>query len=124
MGAAMRRTGALDWPQSPAQVPGRKVEEANAVAHVEVDPDAVAGTASQIASASDRTSAPSGTITPAAPDPVSTAVAQTLAARMTAIEGYTAAAAAITSTRAAMVAASGAGYQAQEAANTSAVGGD
>jgi hypothetical protein len=76
------------------------------VAHVEVDPDAVAGTGSQIAAASLAT-APTVTVRPAAPDPVSTAVAQSFAARVNGIAGYTAAAGAVTSQRATMLAASG-----------------
>jgi hypothetical protein len=88
------------------------------VAHVEVEPDAVAGTASQLA-ATGRLPASAGvTISPAAPDPVSTAVAQTLTARLAGITAYTAAAGAITDERASMLTANGADYRQQEAANT------
>jgi hypothetical protein len=93
------------------------------VAHVEVDPDAVAGTASRIAAAAHLPTAPTVTICPAASDPVSTAVAQTFAARMDGIAGYTAAARAITDHRATMLAANGSDYRQQEAANTAALTG-
>jgi hypothetical protein len=93
------------------------------VAYVEVDPDAVAGTASQIAAAGSLPTAPNTSISPAAPDPVSTAVAQTFAARMTGIAAYTAAAGAITDNRAHMLASSGGDYQQQEAANTEGLAG-
>jgi hypothetical protein len=93
------------------------------VAHVEVDPDAVSGTASQIAAAGHLPTAPSITINPAAPDPVSTAVAQTLTARINGIAAYTSAAGDITDVRANMLAASGADYRQQEAANTATLAG-
>jgi hypothetical protein len=93
------------------------------VAHVEVDPDAVAGTASHIAAAASLPTAPTVTVRPAAPDPVSTALAQTFTARMNGIAGYTAAAGAITEVRANMLAAIGADYRQQEAANIAALTG-
>jgi hypothetical protein len=93
------------------------------VAYVEVDPDAVAGTASQIAAAAHLPTAPTVTIRPAASDPVSTAVAQTFTARMDGIAVYTAAADAVTDHRAAMLAANGADYRQQDAANSSAPAG-
>jgi hypothetical protein len=100
-----------------------RAEEEIAVAFVEVDPDAVAGTASQIAAAGRLPTASSVAISPAAPDPVSTAVAPTFTARMNAISAYTAAAGAITDDRAAMLVASGADYQQQEAVHTAFLGG-
>jgi uncharacterized protein YukE len=93
------------------------------VAHVEVDPDAVAGTASQIAAAGHLPTSPRITINPAAADPVSTAVAQTFTARMNGITAYASAAGAITDVRADMLAANGADYQQQEAAHTAILGG-
>jgi hypothetical protein len=98
-------------------------KEEIAVAYVEVDPDAVAGTASQIAAAGTLPTPPSVTISPAASDPVSRAVAQTFTARMNAVAGYTAAAGVITDNRAYMLAASGADYQQQEAAHTATLAG-
>jgi len=91
------------------------------VAHVEVDPDAVASTASQVAAARGLSAAPTVTISPVAPDPVSTAVAHTFTARMNGIVEYTAVAGAITDHRANMLAASGAQYRQQEAVNTAAL---
>jgi hypothetical protein len=98
-------------------------KEEIAVANVEVDPDAVAGTASQIAAAGNLPTPPSVTISPAAPDPVSTAVAQTFTARTNGIAAYTAAAGDISDGRANMLTSSGADYQQQEAANTATLAG-
>jgi hypothetical protein len=98
-------------------------KEEIAVAYVEVDPDAVAGTASQIAAAGRLPTAPSVTISPAAPDPVSTAVAQTFTARMNGVAAYTAAAGVITDNHANMLSANGAEYQQQEVAHTAILGG-
>jgi hypothetical protein len=90
---------------------------------VEVDPDAVAGIASQIGTAGEAQSSPPTSIQSAAADPVSTALAATFAARLDLITSYTAAARVIAGQRAAMLTSSGAGYQQQEAINCDALGG-
>jgi hypothetical protein len=87
------------------------------VAHVEVSPDAVAGIGSQVGAAASIPTTPAATVSPPAQDPVSVGVAQTFAARVSAIAEYSAAGGVITNVRADMVTASATGYQQQEQVN-------
>jgi hypothetical protein len=93
------------------------------VAHVEVSPDAVAGIGSQIVAAGFIPTTPAVTVSPPAQDPVSVGVAQTFAARVSAIAEYSAAAGAITDVRSDMATASSSGYQQQEQDNKAALAG-
>ena len=93
------------------------------MAHVEVSPDAVAGIGSQIAAAGSIPTTPAVTVSPPAQDPVSVGVAQTFAARVSAIAEYSAAAGAITDVRSDMATASASGYQQQEQDNKAALAG-
>ena len=87
------------------------------MAHVEVSPDAVAGIGSQVGAAASIPTTPTATVSPPAQDPVSVGVAQTFAARVSAIAEYSAAGGVITDVRADMVTASATGYQQQEQVN-------
>lgn len=87
------------------------------MAHVDVSPDTVADIGSQVAAAGSIPTTPTVTVSAPAQDPVSVGVAQTLAARASAVTQYSAAASTITAIRAGMVAASAAGYQDQEQVN-------
>ena len=87
------------------------------MAHVEVSPDAVAGIGSQVGAAASIPTTPAATVSPPAQDPVSVGVAQTFAARVSAIAEYSAAGGVITNVRADMVTASATGYQQQEQVN-------
>lgn len=87
------------------------------MAHVDVSPDAVASIGSQVAAAGSGPATPTAAVSPPAQDPVSVGVAQTFAARVSAIAQYSAAADAITNSRAAMVNASAEAYRQQEQIN-------
>src|SRR5262245_53795691 len=100
MGAATSEHQGLDFRRFTSQSGRSQPKEEIAVAHVEVDPDAVAGIACEIAAPGQVPTAPTISIRPAASDPVSTALAHTFTARMTGIAGYTTAARAITDMRA------------------------
>ena len=92
------------------------------MAHLDIKPAAVASVGSQVTAVASQPTPTTPAVTPPAQDPVSMAVAQTLSARVSAITGYTAAASAITDTRATMIKASSASYEHEEAANAASLG--
>ncbi|HTQ17030.1 PE family protein [Mycobacterium sp.] len=92
------------------------------MAHVVVDPDAMAAVSRQVGGVGAQSPGVVGSIAPAAADPVSVAAANTLSARATLIATYSAAASEVAAMRAAQLAASATGYADQEAANQAGLG--
>lgn len=93
------------------------------MAKLEIDTAAVTQTAASVAAAASSTSSTGVRVAPAAADPVSTAVAQTLQARCSAITGFSTYAEGITGARGAMLTSSAATHDEQEQSNAASLRG-